>query len=523
MGRWRKLALAAAGAAIVSLVAAGLALAHGGGGFGGTRISPVEILSDMTGVSVENITTARQGGDSLADIAEANGVTTDDYVAAVVEAATTAIDDAVADGKLSEDRAATIKEGLTDKVTAMVTSEAGWHGRSRGWAVKLDSKPSPVVVLSELSGLSVEEIREQRVEGTSLDDIGEANGVSKDDYVDELVDRSDGGHRRDGRGGTPERGPRPDDQGWVGGSRGVPGDRHRRAGARSRLGPRWLRPRQIGWQAWRLQLLQISIGGNHCTASGSVASPRRTVCGSRPAAGSRRRDDSRRLPVKHQRVLVVDDDPDIRRLVSAYLRREGMDVITAEDGETALMHEATQQPDIVVLDLMLPGIGGLDVLRTIRERGPRPVVLLTARDEVTDRVLGLELGADDYVTKPFHPRELVARVHTILRRARAEPAATSTRVGSLDIDSNRRQVRRDGELLPLTRTEFDLLATLAQADGRVLSRAELLDAVAGPDSITLQRSIDSHIRNLRRKVETNPGEPRYVVTVTGVGYRLGDG
>ena len=125
--------------------------------------------------------------------------------------------------------------------------------------------------------------------------------------------------------------------------------------------------------------------------------------------------------MKHQRVLVVDDDPDIRRLVSAYLRREGMDVLTAEDGETALMHEATQQPDIVVLDLMLPGIGGLDVLRTIRERGPRPVVLLTARDEVTDRVLGLELGADDYVTKPFHPRELVARVHTILRRAQAEP------------------------------------------------------------------------------------------------------
>ena len=184
----------------------------------------------MTGVSVEDITTARQSGDSLAAIAEANDVTTDDYVAAVVEAATTAIDDAVADGKLSEDRAATIKEGLTDKVTAMVTSEAGWHGRSRGWAVKLDSKPSPVVVLSELSGLSVEEIREQRVEGTSLADIGEANDVSKDDYVDELVDRSDGGHRRDGRGGTPERGPCPDDQGWVGGSRGVPGDRHRRAG-----------------------------------------------------------------------------------------------------------------------------------------------------------------------------------------------------------------------------------------------------------------------------------------------------
>ncbi len=190
MGRWKKLALAAASAAIVSAVAAGIVLAHGGGGFGGSRISPVDILSDMAGVSVEDIATARQSGDSLADIAEANGVTTDDYVAAVVEAATTAIDSAVADGKLSEERATTIKEGLTDTVTAMVTSDAGWHGRSRGWAMKLDNGSSPVVVLSELSGLSTEEIRESRVEGTSLVDIGEANGVSKDDYVDEIVTRA---------------------------------------------------------------------------------------------------------------------------------------------------------------------------------------------------------------------------------------------------------------------------------------------------------------------------------------------
>ena len=190
MGRWKKLAVAAACAAIVSVVAVSLALAHGGGGFGGKRVSPVEILSDLTGVSVEDIRSARQSGDSLADIAETNDVSTDDYVAAVVNAATTAIDDAVADGKLSEERATEIKSGLTDKVTAMVTSEAGWYGRSRGWAVKLDGKPSPVVVLSELSGLSVEEIRESRVEGTSLADIAEANGVTKDEYVDELVTRA---------------------------------------------------------------------------------------------------------------------------------------------------------------------------------------------------------------------------------------------------------------------------------------------------------------------------------------------
>ena len=226
--------------------------------------------------------------------------------------------------------------------------------------------------------------------------------------------------------------------------------------------------------------------------------------------------------MKRQRVLVVDDDPDIRRLVSAYFDRDGMEVITAEDGETALVQEATQQPDIVVLDLMLPGIGGLDVLRTIRARGPRPIVLLTARDEVTDRVLGLELGADDYLTKPFHPRELVARVHSVLRRAQAPSSTSTVRVGDLDIDIERRLVRRDGEPISLTRTEFDLLAELVRADGRVRSRADLLGAVAGPNSFALERSIDSHIRNLRRKLEPDTGEPRYVVTVPGIGYRLGD-
>ena len=226
--------------------------------------------------------------------------------------------------------------------------------------------------------------------------------------------------------------------------------------------------------------------------------------------------------MKRQRILVVDDDPDIRRLVSAYFDRDGMEVITAEDGETALVQEATQQPDIVVLDLMLPGIGGLDVLRTIRARGPRPIVLLTARDEVTDRVLGLELGADDYVTKPFHPRELVARVHSVLRRAQAPSSTWTARVGDLDIDIERRLLRRDGEPISLTRTEFDLLAELVRADGRVRSRADLLGAVAGPDSFALERSIDSHIRNLRRKLEPDTGEPRYVVTVPGIGYRLGD-
>ena len=222
-----------------------------------------------------------------------------------------------------------------------------------------------------------------------------------------------------------------------------------------------------------------------------------------------------------QRVLVVDDDPDIRRLVGAYLRNDGFEVVEAADGEAALRLEATERPDLVVLDLMLPGVGGMDVLRELRTRGSRPVIVLTARDDVTDRVLGLELGADDYVTKPFHPRELLARIHSVLRRMEA-PADDLQRHGDLEIDFGRREVRRDGQSVPLTRTEFDLLAALARAGGRVLTRAQLLDAVAGPEAFTLERSIDSHIRNLRSKLEPVRGQARYVLTVKGVGYRLGE-
>ena len=227
----------------------------------------------------------------------------------------------------------------------------------------------------------------------------------------------------------------------------------------------------------------------------------------------------RQNDVVGKRILVVDDDPDIRRLVGAYLRREGFGVVEAADGETALRLDAEHRPDLVVLDLMLPGVDGLDVLHTLRSRGNRPVVLLTARDDVTDRVVGLELGADDYVTKPFHARELVARIHSVLRRATA-PQDDLHHSGDLEIDFPRREVRRGGDSVNLTRTESDLLAALARVDGRVLTRPQLLDAAAGPDSITLDRSVDSHIRNLRRKLEPVPSAPRYVITVAGVGYRL---
>jgi DNA-binding response OmpR family regulator len=222
-----------------------------------------------------------------------------------------------------------------------------------------------------------------------------------------------------------------------------------------------------------------------------------------------------------QRILVVDDDPDIRRLLGAYLRNDGFQVVEAADGEAALRLEATERPDLVVLDLMLPSVGGMDVLRALRTQGSRPVIVLTARDDVTDRVLGLELGADDYVTKPFHPRELVARIHSVLRRVEA-PADDLQRHGDLEIDFGRREVRRGDERVSLTRTEFDLLAALAHARGRVLTRAQLLEAVAGPEAFTLERSIDSHVRNLRRKLEPTSGDVRYVITVKGVGYRLGE-
>lgn len=223
-----------------------------------------------------------------------------------------------------------------------------------------------------------------------------------------------------------------------------------------------------------------------------------------------------------ERILVVDDDPDIRRLVGAYLQDDGFTVLEAADGEAAVRLEAAAHPDLVVLDLMLPGLSGMDVLRAIRAQGDCPVVLLTARDDVTDKVLGLELGADDYITKPFHPRELIARIKSILRRATGSPDQV-LRHSELEIHLGRREVRIGDQLVRLTRTEFDLLAALFRADGRVLTRGQLLGAAARPDAVTLERSIDSHIRNLRQKLEPVPGAPSYVLTVIGVGYRLGEG
>ncbi|MBI4285796.1 MAG: response regulator transcription factor [Chloroflexi bacterium] len=222
------------------------------------------------------------------------------------------------------------------------------------------------------------------------------------------------------------------------------------------------------------------------------------------------------------KILVVDDEKKIVDIVKAYLEREGYQVIAAYDGKAALDMARRQSPDLMVLDLMLPQISGWDVCRTLRQESSIPIIMLTARDEVTDKVVGLELGADDYVTKPFDPKELVARVKALLRRA--EGARVSRKllsVADLTIDIEKRLVHRGKEPVELTPIEFDLLKTLAESPGRVYSRMQLLDKVQGDAYEGYERTIDSHIKNLRKKVEPDPNRPRYIVTVYGVGYKLG--
>ncbi|HEU5324849.1 MAG TPA: response regulator transcription factor [Candidatus Limnocylindria bacterium] len=223
------------------------------------------------------------------------------------------------------------------------------------------------------------------------------------------------------------------------------------------------------------------------------------------------------------RILIVDDEPKIVRLVVDYLAAAGFTVSTAGTGNEALMRVRTERPDLVVLDLGLPGLDGLDVTRAIRRSGELPIIMLTARDDETDRVLGLELGADDYVTKPFSPRELVARVRAVLRRHGGAPTPNEQlRAGDLVLDVGRMRVTRAGEPVELTATEFALLAAMARQPGRVFTRSQLLDAVHGEAFEAYERAIDAHVKNIRRKVEPDPRQPRYLLTVYGVGYRLAD-
>jgi DNA-binding response OmpR family regulator len=222
-------------------------------------------------------------------------------------------------------------------------------------------------------------------------------------------------------------------------------------------------------------------------------------------------------------ILVVDDEPRIVELARDYLEHAGFRVITAGDGRAALDSARRDRPDLVVLDLGLPGLDGLDVTRELRRDGSIPIVMVTARDDELDKLLGLELGADDYLTKPFSPRELVARVKAVLRRTdRPVDAADMIRVGELQLDVPRMRTEAAGRSVELTPTEFTLLATLARQPGRIFTRSQLLDALHGVAFESYERAIDSHIKNLRRKLEPDPRQPRYVLTVYGVGYRLAD-
>lgn len=226
-------------------------------------------------------------------------------------------------------------------------------------------------------------------------------------------------------------------------------------------------------------------------------------------------------------ILVVDDEPKIVRLARDYLERSGFRVLPVYDGADALVAARQEKPDLIVLDLNLPGMDGLDVCRALRRAvdasGAVPIIMLTARAEEADRLIGLEVGADDYIVKPFSPRELVARVRAVLRRTQGEVQTPGfIRAGDLEIDLNGHRVTRAGETIKLTRIEFALLATLAQHPGQTFSRGQLIQRLHGSAEAGFDRSIDAHIKNLRRKIKEDPSNPRHVLTVYGVGYQFAE-
>ena len=221
-----------------------------------------------------------------------------------------------------------------------------------------------------------------------------------------------------------------------------------------------------------------------------------------------------------KKILVIDDEPKIVEICHDYLKASGFDVVSAHDGLQGLHIARQEKPDLIVLDLMMPGMDGLDVCRNLRRDGNTPIIMLTARVEESDKLVGLELGADDYITKPFSPRELVARVRVVLRRAGGENNSEMIRVGEVSLDRTRYEASLPEKTILLTPTEFEILATLMRQPGRIFSRAQLLTSVHGIAFESYERAIDSHIRNLRRKLETASGEARYIITVHGVGYKF---
>ena len=223
-----------------------------------------------------------------------------------------------------------------------------------------------------------------------------------------------------------------------------------------------------------------------------------------------------------KKILIADDENKIAEILKAYLEREGFKVSVTYNGKDALAKFREENPDLIILDLMLPEISGWDVCREIRKESRVPIIMLTARDELTDKLIGLEIGADDYMTKPFEAKELVARAKVQLRRSEHTPASEPVLViDRLEIDTERRLVKMDGENIDLTATEFDILANLAASPGRVFSRMQILDKL-GEAYEGYERTIDSHIKNLRKKIEPDPEAPAYILTVHGVGYKMKD-
>lgn len=221
------------------------------------------------------------------------------------------------------------------------------------------------------------------------------------------------------------------------------------------------------------------------------------------------------------KILIIEDEPELVKVLRSYLEKANFEVVSAYRGDSGLSTWEIEQPDLVLLDLNLPGMDGLDVARAIRRHSNTPIIMITARVEETDQLIGLELGADDYITKPFSPRVVVAKVRAVLRRGEAQSVQQNVmRVADLEIDVTAYSATREGRPLDLTRTEFDILATLASQPGRAFSRMQLLETTQGAAFEGYERSIDAHIKNLRAKLEIDPKNPQYIETVFGIGYRF---